>query len=105
MTSQFKKKMNRHGLFERVVGEKYFFSKKQKWLMFAKLHLHQSQDFWNNVFWTDETIMHRAMFGKIQTPHINCQHNGGCEKIWVCFAAAGLRHLTVIEPNMNSFEY
>lgn len=51
------KKMNRHGLFERVVGEKYCFSKKQKWLMFAKLHLHQSQDFWNNVFWTDETIM------------------------------------------------
>lgn len=48
---------------------------------------------------------HNAMFGKIQTPHTNCQHNGGCEKIWVCFAAAGPRHLTVIEPNMNSFAY
>jgi len=67
-------------------------------LRFAKLHLNKPQDFWNNVIWSDETIV--EMFGhdlqchiwwKLNTAYQHKQlkptvkYADGSLIIWACF--------------------
>ena len=42
-------------------------------LRFAKLHLNNQQDFWNNVFWTDETKV--ELFGHNTQQHVWWKHS------------------------------
>ena len=56
-TNRKRKRPNTNSLFGRVPRRKPFLTKKNMaaQLRFETLHLNKTQDFWNNVPWTDET--------------------------------------------------
>uniref|UniRef100_A0A8C6P1G5 Transposase Tc1-like domain-containing protein n=1 Tax=Nothobranchius furzeri TaxID=105023 RepID=A0A8C6P1G5_NOTFU len=87
-------------------------------LNFAKKHLNDCQDFWENTLWTDETKV--ELFGRqmsrniwrrsntaFQTKNIipTVKHGGGSVMVWGCFAASGTGRLAVINGTMNSTVY
>lgn len=64
------KRLNKYGLFERVVRRNPLLSKRNvaARVIFAKLDLNKPQDFCNNVLWTDKTK--EEMFDHNAGPHL-----------------------------------
>lgn len=91
-----------HGLFVSVTRRKRPLSKKNMTAQarFAKMHLNKSQDFQNNIFWTDKTKIemfgHSTTFNEISA-HINYQHGDGGVMSWACFTTRGSGHLAVTD--------
>ncbi|KAK3562010.1 hypothetical protein QTP86_023463 [Hemibagrus guttatus] len=87
-------------------------------LSFARKHLDDPQDFWENTLWTDETKMEH--FGR-SVSHYVCRksntafqkenitptvkYGGGSVMVWGCSAASGPGRLAVINGTMNSAVY
>jgi len=112
--STIRERLNKYGLFGRVVGKSLFSKKKTiAQLIFVKFHLNKPKDCSNNVLQTDKTKV-EMLSHKVQnhvwkkkkptyylccniTPNINCQHGGGGVMIWVSFAAIGPGHLSAIK--------
>uniref|UniRef100_A0A803JW23 Tc1-like transposase DDE domain-containing protein n=1 Tax=Xenopus tropicalis TaxID=8364 RepID=A0A803JW23_XENTR len=87
-------------------------------LNFAKKHLNDCQDFWENTLWTDETKV--ELFGRCVSCYIwrksntafqkkniipTVKYGGGSVMVWGCFAASGPGRLAVIDGTMNSTVY
>ena len=87
-------------------------------LTFAKQHLDDPQDFWDNILWTDKTKV--ELFGRCASCYIwrktntafhkkniipTVKHGGGSVMVWGCFAASGPGRLAVIDGTMNSALY
>ncbi|KAK3550047.1 hypothetical protein QTP86_019146 [Hemibagrus guttatus] len=84
--STIRKRLGKNGLHGRVPRRKPLLSKKniKARLSFARKHLDDPQDFWENTLWTDETKI---------------------VMVWGCFAASGPGRLAVINGTMNSAVY
>ncbi len=87
-------------------------------LSFARKHLDDPQDFWENTLWTDETKV--ELFGRCVSHYIwrksntafqkkniipTVKYGGGSVMVWGCFAASGPGRLAVINGTMNSAVY
>ncbi|KAK3549753.1 hypothetical protein QTP86_007766 [Hemibagrus guttatus] len=118
--STIRKRLGKNGLHGRVPKRKPLLSKKniKARLSFARNHLDDPQDFWENTLWTDETktelfrrsVSHyvwrksnTAFQKKIITPTV--KYGGGSVMVWGCSAASGPGRLAVINGTMNSAVY
>uniref|UniRef100_A0A8C6K5C0 Transposase Tc1-like domain-containing protein n=1 Tax=Nothobranchius furzeri TaxID=105023 RepID=A0A8C6K5C0_NOTFU len=118
--STIRKRLGRNCLHGRFPRRKPLLSKKNIWarLNFAKKHLNDCQDFWENTLWTDETKV--ELFGRqmsryiwrrsntaFQTKNIipTVKYGGGSVMVWGCLAASGTGRLAVINGTMNSTVY
>ncbi|XP_075444851.1 uncharacterized protein LOC142488342 isoform X3 [Ascaphus truei] len=115
--STIRKRLNNGGWIAR---RKPLLSKKNiaARLKFAKEHIDDPQDFWNNVLWTDESKVElfglnekRSAWRKPNTvfeqknliPTV--KHGDGSVMVWGCFAASGPGRLAIIDTTMNSALY
>ncbi len=118
--STIRKRLGKNGLHGRVPRLKPLLSKKniKAHLSFARKHLDDPQDFWENTLWTDETKV--ELFGRCVSHYIwrksntafqkknimpTVKYGGGCVMVWGCFAASGPGRLAVINGTMNSAVY
>uniref|UniRef100_A0A8C6KDX3 Transposase Tc1-like domain-containing protein n=1 Tax=Nothobranchius furzeri TaxID=105023 RepID=A0A8C6KDX3_NOTFU len=118
--STIRKRLGKNGLHGRFPRHQPLLSKKnvRARLNFAKKHLNDCQDFWENTLWTDETKV--ELFGRqmsryiwrrsntaFQTKNIipTVKYGGGSVMVWGCFAASGTGRLAVINGTMNSTVY
>ena len=80
-------------------------------LSFARKHLDDPQDLWENTLWTDKTKV--ELFGRCVCHYIwrksntafqkknivpTVKYGGGSVMIWACFAASGPGRLAVVKP-------
>ena len=115
-----RQRLGKNGIHGRVPRQKPLLTKKntKACLTFAKKHLDDPQDFWENILWTDETKV--ELFGRCASRYIWCKtntafhkkniiptvkHGGGSVMVWGCFAASGPGRLAVIDGTMNSALY
>ncbi|KAF7670306.1 hypothetical protein LDENG_00272020 [Lucifuga dentata] len=111
--STIRKRLGKNGIHGRVPRK----NTKAR-LTFAKKHLDDPQDFWENILWTDETKV--ELFGRCASRYIwrktntafqkkniipTVKHGGGSVMVWGCFAASGPGRLAVIDGTMNSALY
>ncbi len=118
--STIRKRLGKNGLHGRVPRPKPLLSKKniKAHLSFARKHLDDPQDFWENTLWTDETKV--ELFGRCVSHYIwrksntafqkkniipTVKYGGGSVMVWGCFAASGPGRLAVINGTMNSAVY
>ncbi len=117
--STIRKRLGKNGLHGRVPRRKPLLSKKniKSHLSFARKHLDDPQDFWENTLWIDETKV--ELFGRcvsitsgvkvtaFQKKNIipTVKYGGGSVMVWGCFAASGPGRLAVINGTMNSDVY
>ncbi|KAK3542759.1 hypothetical protein QTP70_002767 [Hemibagrus guttatus] len=118
--STIRKRLGKNGLRGRVPRQKPLLSKKniKARLSFARKHLDDPQDFWENTLWTDETKI--ELFGRSVSHYIwrksntafqkkniipTVKYGGGSVMVWGCFAASGPGRLAVINGTMNSAVY
>ncbi|KAF7643297.1 hypothetical protein LDENG_00242120, partial [Lucifuga dentata] len=104
--STIRKRLGKNGIHGRVPRRKPLLTKKntKARLTFAKKHLDDPQDFWENILWTDETKVELFAFQKKNIiPTV--KHGGGSVMVWGCFAASGPGRLAVIDGTMNSALY
>ncbi len=118
--STIRKRLGKNGLHGRVPRPKLLLSKKniKAHLSFARKHLDDPQDFWENTLWTDETKV--ELFGRCVSHYIwhksntafqkkniipTVKYGGGSVMVWGCFAASGPGRLAVINGTMNSAVY
>ncbi|KAK3532293.1 hypothetical protein QTP86_016075, partial [Hemibagrus guttatus] len=118
--STIRKRLGKNGLHGRVPRRKPLLSKKniKAPLSFARKHLDDPQDFWENTLWTDETKI--ELFGRSVSHYVWCKSNtafqkknmiptvkygGGSVMVWGCFAASGPGRCAVINGTMNSAVY
>ena len=118
--STIRKRLGKNGLHGRVPRRKPLLSKKniKAHLSFARKHLDDPQDFWENTLWTDETKV--ELFGRCVSHYVwrksntafqkkniipTVKYGGGSVMVWGCFAASGPGRLAVINGNMNSAVY
>ncbi len=118
--STIRKRLGKNGLHGRVPRLKPLLSKKniKARLSFARKHLDDPQDFWENTLWTDETKV--ELFGRCVSHYIwrksntafqkkniipTVKYGGGSVMVWGCFAASGPGRLAVINGTMNSAVY
>ncbi len=118
--STIRKRLGKNGLHGRVPRLKPLLSKKsiKAHLSFARKHLDDPQDFWENTLWTDETKV--ELFGRCVSHYIwrksntafqkkniipTVKYGGGSVMVWGCFAASGPGRLAVINGTMNSAVY
>ncbi|MBN3290480.1 TCB1 transposase, partial [Polypterus senegalus] len=118
--STIRKRLGKNGLHGRFPRRKPLLSKKniRARLNFAKKHLNDCQDFWENTLWTDETKV--ELFGRQMSRYIwrkrntafqkkniipTVKYGGGSVMVWGCFAASGPGRLAVIDGTMNSTVY
>ena len=87
-------------------------------LSFARKHLDDPQDFWENTRWTDETkvelfgrcvsyyVLHKS-YTAFQKKNIipTVKYGGDSVMVWGCFAASGPGRLAVMNGTMNSAVY
>uniref|UniRef100_A0A8C4S766 Transposase n=1 Tax=Erpetoichthys calabaricus TaxID=27687 RepID=A0A8C4S766_ERPCA len=68
--STIRKRLGKNGLHGRFPRRKPLLSKKniRARLNFAKKHLNDCQDFWENTLWTDETKLNYNNFAKMSGP-------------------------------------
>ncbi|KAF7654779.1 hypothetical protein LDENG_00064760 [Lucifuga dentata] len=109
--STIRKRLGKNGIHGRVPRRKPLLTKKntKARLTFAKKHLDDPQDFWENILWTDETKV--ELYGRCASRYIWCKtntafqkkniiptvkHGGGSVMVWGCFAASGPGRLAVI---------
>ncbi|KAF7640693.1 hypothetical protein LDENG_00022540, partial [Lucifuga dentata] len=110
--STIRKRLGKNGIHGRVPRRKPLLTKKntKARLTFAKKHLDDPQDFWENILWTDETKV--ELFGSVKLTAFQkkniiptVKHGGGSVMVWGCFAASGPGRLAVIDGTMNSAIY
>ncbi|KAK3549749.1 hypothetical protein QTP86_007732 [Hemibagrus guttatus] len=118
--STIRKRLGKNGLHGRVPRRKPLLSKKniKARLSFARKHLDDPQDFWENTLWTDETKI--VLFGRSVSHYVwrksntafqkkniipTLKYGGGSVMVWGCFAASGPGRLAVINGTMNSAVY
>ncbi|KAK3513701.1 hypothetical protein QTP70_028906 [Hemibagrus guttatus] len=119
--STIRKKLGKNGSKSpRVPRRKLLLSKKniKARLSFARKHLDDPQDFWENTLWTVETKM--ELFGRSVSHYVwpksntafqkkniiaTVKYGGGSVMVWGCFAASGPGRLAVINGTMNSAVY
>ncbi|KAK3568483.1 hypothetical protein QTP86_008234 [Hemibagrus guttatus] len=118
--STIRKRLGKNGLHGRVPRRKPLLSKKniKARLSFARKHLDDPQDFWENALWTDETKI--ELFGRSVSHYVwrksntafqkkniipTVKYGGGSVMVWGCFAASGPGRLAVINGTMNSAVY
>ncbi|KAK3564394.1 hypothetical protein QTP86_017309, partial [Hemibagrus guttatus] len=118
--STIRKRLGKNGLHGRVPRRKPLLSKKniKACLIFARKHLDDTQDFWENTLWTDETKI--ELFGRSVSHYVwrksntafqkkniipTVKYGGGSVIVWGCFAASGPGRLAVINGTMNSAVY
>uniref|UniRef100_A0A9J8CLU9 Transposase n=1 Tax=Cyprinus carpio carpio TaxID=630221 RepID=A0A9J8CLU9_CYPCA len=118
--SSLRKRLGKNGLHGRVPRRKPLLSKKnvKACLSFARKHLDDPQDFWENTLWTDETKV--ELFGRCVSNYVwrksntafqkknillTVKYGGGSVMVWGCFAASGPGRLAVINGTMNSAVY
>ena len=118
--STIRKRLGKNGIHGRVPRRKPLLTKKntKARLTFAKKHLDDPQDFWENILWTDETKV--ELFGRCASRYIwrktntafhkkniipTVKHGGGSVMVWGCFAASGPGRLAIIDGTMNSALY
>ncbi|KAK3537280.1 hypothetical protein QTP70_006990 [Hemibagrus guttatus] len=118
--STIRKRLGKNGLHGRVPRRKPLLSKKniKARLSFARKHLDDPQDFWENTLWTDEGNI--ELFGKSVSHYVwrksntafqkkniipTVKYGGGSVMVWGCFAASGPGRLAVINGTMNSAVY
>ncbi|KAK3553721.1 hypothetical protein QTP70_007583 [Hemibagrus guttatus] len=118
--STIRKRLGKNGLHGRVPRRKPLLSKNniKARLSFARKHLDDPQDFWENTLWTDETKI--ELFGRSVSHYIwrksnttfqknniipTVKYGGGSVMVWGCFAASGPGRLAVINGTMNSAVY
>ncbi len=118
--STIRKRLGKNGLHGRVTRRKPLLSKYniKARLSFARKHLDDPQDFWENTLWTDETKV--ELFGRCVSHYIwrksntafqkkniipTVKYGGGSVMVWGCFAASGPGRLAVINGTMNSSVY
>ncbi|KAK3550030.1 hypothetical protein QTP86_018655, partial [Hemibagrus guttatus] len=118
--STIRKRLGKNGLRGRVPRRKPLLSKKniKARLSFARKHLDDPQDFWENTLWTDETKI--ELFGRSVSHYVwrksntafqkkniipTVKYGGGSVMVWGCFAASGPGRLAVITGTMNSAVY
>uniref|UniRef100_A0A9J7YNC4 Transposase Tc1-like domain-containing protein n=1 Tax=Cyprinus carpio carpio TaxID=630221 RepID=A0A9J7YNC4_CYPCA len=118
--STLRKRLGKNGLHGRLPRRKPLLSKKniKAHLSFARKHLDDPQDFWENTMWTDETKV--ELFGRCVSHYVWCKSNtafqkkniiptvkygGGSVMVWDCFAASGPGRLAVMNGTMNSAVY
>ncbi|KAK3555983.1 hypothetical protein QTP86_032846 [Hemibagrus guttatus] len=96
--STIRKRLGKNGLHGRVPRPKPPLSKKniKARLSFARKHLDDPQDFWENT-------LNTAFQKKNITPTV--KYGGGSVMVWGCFAASGPGRLAVINGTMNSAVY
>ncbi|KAK3530781.1 hypothetical protein QTP70_001580 [Hemibagrus guttatus] len=118
--STLRKRLGKNGLHGRVPRRKPLLSKKniKARLSFARKHLDDPQDFWENTLWTDETKI--ELFGRSVSHYVwrksntafqkkniipTVKYGGGSVMVWGGFAASGPGRLAVINGIMNSAVY
>ncbi|KAK3522939.1 hypothetical protein QTP86_009710 [Hemibagrus guttatus] len=118
--STIRKRLGKNGLHGRVPRRKPLLSKKniKAHLSFARKHLDDPQDFWENTLWTDETKI--ELFGRSVSHYVwrksntafqkknimpTVKYGGGSVMVWGCFDASGPGSLAVINGTMNSAVY
>ncbi|KAK3522272.1 hypothetical protein QTP86_000580 [Hemibagrus guttatus] len=118
--STIRKRLGKNGLRGRVPRRKPPLSKKniKARLGFARKHLDDPQDFWENTLWTDETKI--ELFGRSVSHYVwrksntafqkkkitpTVKYGGGSVMVWGCSAASGPGRLAVINGTMNSAVY
>ncbi|KAK3564765.1 hypothetical protein QTP86_025281 [Hemibagrus guttatus] len=118
--STIRKRLGKNGLRGRVPRRKPLLSKKniKARLSFARKHLDDPQDFWENTLWTDETNI--ELFGRSVSHYVwrksntafqkknitpTVKYGGGSVMVWGCSAASGPGRLAVINGTMNSAVY
>ncbi len=87
-------------------------------LKFAREHLDDPEEDWENVIWSDETKI--ELFGKNSTCHVwrrknaelhpkntipTVKHGGGNIMLWGCFSAKGPGRLICVKERMNGAMY
>ncbi|KAK1798040.1 hypothetical protein P4O66_000540 [Electrophorus voltai] len=110
-----RKRLGKNGLHGRVPRQKPLLSKKniKTYLSFARKHLDDPQDFWENTLWTDKTkVFVRCMSHYIwhksnpafQKKNIipTVKYGGGSVTVWSCFTASGPGRPAVLNGTMNS---
>ncbi|MCJ8733481.1 hypothetical protein PDJAM_G00223940 [Pangasius djambal] len=90
----------------------------QAHLKFAREHLDDPEEDWENVIWSDETKI--ELFGKNSTCRVwrrknaelhpkntipTVKHGGGNIMLWVCFSAKGPGRLILVKERMNGAMY
>ncbi|KAK3510736.1 hypothetical protein QTP70_021327 [Hemibagrus guttatus] len=108
--STIRKRLGKNGLHGRVPRQKPLLSKKniKARLSFARKHLDDPQDFWENTLWTVQThYVWRKSNPTFQKKNIipTVKYGGGSVMVWGCFAASGPGRLAVINETMNSAVY
>lgn len=118
--STISRTLHKGGLHGRVARKKPFLKKNhiKARLEFAKRHLEQPLQFWQNVLWSDETKI--ELFGENSKKYVwrkagtanepantipTVKHGGGNIMLWGCFSAAGTGSLVRIEGVMDSKKY
>ncbi|KAK3544300.1 hypothetical protein QTP86_009137 [Hemibagrus guttatus] len=118
--STLRKRLGKNGLHGRVPRRKPLLSKKniKARLSFARKHLDDPQDFWENTLWTDETKI--ELFGRSVSHYVwrksktafqkkniiaTVKYGAGSVMVWGCFAASGPGRLVVMNGTMNSAVY
>ena len=115
--STIRKRLGKNGLHGRFPRRKPLLSQKhiKACLIFARKHLDDPQDFWENTLWTDERKV--ELFGRCVSHYISntafqkknvkpiVKYGGGSVMVWGCFAASGPGRLAVINGTMNSAVY
>ncbi|KAK3525999.1 hypothetical protein QTP70_011800 [Hemibagrus guttatus] len=118
--STIRKRLGKNGLHGRVPRRKLLLNKKniKARLSFARKHLDDPQDFWENILWTDETkielfersvshyVWHKSNTA-FQKKNIipTVKYGGASVMVWGGFAASGPGRLAVINGTMNSAVY
>ncbi|KAK3559140.1 hypothetical protein QTP86_005021 [Hemibagrus guttatus] len=118
--STIRKRLGKNGLRGRVPRQKPLLSKMniKPRLSFARKHLDDPQNFWENTLWTDETKI--ELFGRSVSHYVwrksntvfqkknitpTVKYGGGSVMVWGCSAASGPGRLAVINGSMNSAVY
>jgi len=112
--------LNKIGLYARVACSKPLLrvSNIQSRFEFSKLHLWDSNQYWNRILWSDETKIN--LFGSdgrvyVRRP-VGCRydfkylkptikHGNGSLMIWGCFSSEGVGKIEFIEGKMNALAY
>lgn len=115
-----RKILKRAGYHGRVARKKPFISltNRRKRIKFANKYVNQSNEFWENVLFSDESkycifgIKGRKIVWRKACTALNkenlmptVKHGGGGIMIWGCMASGGVGNLQFIESTMDKYDY